>query len=153
MTSPKIRGSMSLTRKRILMVLAMLGILSAVAYQLFSTFQSSLVFYITPSELLGVEPAGYDVQKKILSHNKKIRLGGLVKTKSIAILDAHNKRLSFTVTDTNSDINVIYTGFLPDLFREGQGVVAEGTFDRHNNVFNATSLLAKHDETYKPPKL
>ena len=99
------------------------------------------MFFATPTELLS--------QKTVV----KKRLGGLVKKGSVKVLNAKKQELIFTVTDLESEVLVTYKGFLPDLFREGQGVVAEGTFYPESRVFEATKILAKHDENYKPPEV
>ena len=79
------------------------------------------------------------------------RLGGLVEEGTVKRGDG--AEVSFAVTDTNDSVNVTYTGILPDLFREGQGVVAEGVFDPSANVFKADTILAKHDENYMPKEV
>jgi cytochrome c-type biogenesis protein CcmE len=79
-----------------------------------------------------------------------MRIGGLVETQSVAHEDGSH--ISFRVTDGKTDIDVSYDGILPDLFREGQGVVAEGQLDK-NGVFVANTILAKHDEKYMPPEV
>jgi cytochrome c-type biogenesis protein CcmE len=80
---------------------------------------------------------------------KKIRIGGMVKVESISIKE---KNLKFIVTDLKNEINVIYSGVIPNLFAEGKGVVAEG-FLKDKNLFLATKILAKHDENYMPPEV
>ena len=87
---------------------------------------------------------------------EKIRLGGMVKNESILkemVLEENLKiqKITFVVTDFKNEIEVNYRGILPDLFKEGQGVVVEGNFK--NNSFNAINVLAKHDENYMPPEL
>ena len=80
---------------------------------------------------------------------KKIRIGGMVKKESILIKE---KVVEFVVTDYKNEINVIYSGVIPNLFAEGKGVVAEG-FLKDRNLFFATKILAKHDENYMPPEI
>ena len=80
---------------------------------------------------------------------KKIRIGGMVKKESILV---EEKELNFIVTDFKNEINVIYSGVIPNLFSEGKGVVAEG-FLKDRNLFLATKILAKHDENYMPPEV
>ena len=80
---------------------------------------------------------------------KKIRIGGMVKKESILV---EEKELNFIVTDFKNEINVIYSGAIPNLFSEGKGVVAEG-FLKDRNLFLATKILAKHDENYMPPEV
>jgi len=110
--------------------------LSAVLYNL----RTHLIFFYTPEEVS---------QQTSLPLNK-IRLGGVVKEKSVKY---SLKGLSgeFILTDFKKDILVFFDSPLPDLFREGQGVVAEGILDK-KNVFKATRILAKHDENYRPPQ-
>ena len=81
--------------------------------------------------------------------NKKIRVGGMVKKNSINI---NNKEIKFIITDFKNEINVIYSGIVPNLFTEGKGVVAEG-YLKDKNFFLATKILAKHDENYMPPEV
>lgn len=98
--------------------------------------KSSMLFFVTPSEL---------VTNQKEWQGKKFRLGGLVHS----LQAEEGMRVSFVVTDEKSDIKVSYTGILPDLFREGQGVVAEGIFEKAG-YFKAAKILAKHDENYMP---
>jgi len=102
--------------------------------------RDTLVFFYSPSDLVekGVEPG------------QRIRIGGLVAEGSVQRGDG--AAIKFAVTDTLQTINVQYTGILPDLFREGQGVVAEGRLG-DNRTFMAESVLAKHDENYMPPEV
>lgn len=102
--------------------------------------RDEIVFFYTPSEIIEEQKA---------QAGQRFRLGGLVKEQS---LQKQGTTVSFVITDTNSDLNVSYTGILPDLFREGQGVVAEGVLDSANN-FVADSVLAKHDENYMPKEV
>jgi cytochrome c-type biogenesis protein CcmE len=117
--------------------LAVLGI--AVALML-NAFRDSIVFFNSPS----------DVVEKHVDPGTRIRLGGLVENGSLV----HGNSLSirFKVTDGKTEMPVSYQGVLPDLFREGQGVVAEGALDGAG-VFNADTILAKHDETYMPKEV
>ena len=99
--------------------------------------QDSIVFFNSPSDILTRAPAP----------GKRLRLGGLVVQGSVEKLAGDEVR--FTITDGNNERRVIYIGLLPDLFREGQGVVTEGSL-RADGVFAAQTVLAKHDETYMP---
>lgn len=90
-----------------------------------------------------------DVNAIDLSNGKQIRLGGLVKMESVSKLDG-GLTTQFTVTDCTADITVRYTGILPALFREGQGVITDGRFDDEGTLI-ASEVLAKHDETYQAP--
>ena len=132
-----------MTRKqRRLVALAVgLGLLGAAAALVVAAFNENLVFFYSPSDLAtkGVGP------------DRRIRIGGLVEQQSLRRkTDGHG--VGFRVTDGNATIGVVYDGVLPDLFREGQGVVAEGRLGR-DGVFAATSVLAKHDENYMPPEV
>jgi len=100
--------------------------------------QDNILFFYTPSEIL----------QKDLKLNEKVRLGGLVEENSITRNDT---KINFTITDLKKNIEVTYEGILPDLFREGQGVIVKGYLQ--NNIFKATEVLAKHDENYMPPEI
>jgi cytochrome c-type biogenesis protein CcmE len=117
--------------------LAALGV--AVALVL-NAFQSNLVFFFTPSQVAANEAP----------RDRAFRLGGLVETGSIA-RDKDALTVRFKVTDTARTIPVVYTGILPDLFREGKGVVAQGKLTG-DGTFRASEVLAKHDENYMPPE-
>ena len=116
--------------------LAALGIAAALVL---NAFQSNLVFFFSPSQVMASEaPRG-----------KAFRIGGLVEAGSLK-RQADGLTVSFRVTDTAQTITVVYTGILPDLFKEGKGVVAQGRLGA-GGVFEATEVLAKHDENYMPP--
>ncbi len=115
------------------------AVAAAVALAL-SALKDSIVFFNSPT----------DVVEKQVAPGTRIRLGGLVKPGSVVRGD--NLAVRFEVTDGNRAIEVRYQGILPDLFREGQGVVTEGALDA-NGVFRADSVLAKHDETYMPKEV
>jgi cytochrome c-type biogenesis protein CcmE len=117
--------------------LAVLGV--AVGLVLFA-LRDSIVFFYTPSE----------VAEKHLETGQRFRLGGLVEDGSVK--RGEGTTVSFVVTDKRSTLPVTFTGVLPDLFREGQGVVAEGVLNS-DGVFRADSVLAKHDENYMPPEV
>jgi cytochrome c-type biogenesis protein CcmE len=117
--------------------LAVLGV--AVGLVLYA-MRDSIVFFYTPSE----------VAKMGIAPGTRFRLGGLVETGSVVRGEGTSVR--FAVTDKTSTLPVPYTGVLPDLFREGQGVVTEGTIEP-DGVFHADNVLAKHDETYMPPEV
>lgn len=104
-------------------------------------FRQNIRFFVTPSQVLNEN----------LLHHKNLRLGGVVKEGSV---QKNHLVTTFLITDGALDLTVQFEGILPDLFREGQTIVAQGSFDGdHENVFIATSILAKHDENYKPPLL
>ena len=117
--------------------LAVLGL--AVGLVLFA-LRDSIVFFYTPSE----------VAEKHLETGQRFRLGGLVEDGSVK--RGEGTTVSFVITDKRSTLPVTYTGVLPDLFREGQGVVAEGMLTA-GGVFHADSVLAKHDENHMPPEV
>jgi cytochrome c-type biogenesis protein CcmE len=104
-----------------------------------AAFRDNLVFFYSPSELAA---------RPVIA-NQRIRIGGLVENQTFAKEDGSH--ISFRVTDGKTDIAVTYDGILPDLFREGQGVVAEGRIK--DGVFVASTVLAKHDEKYMPPEV
>jgi cytochrome c-type biogenesis protein CcmE len=132
---------MSRKRRRLIVVLLGLGLLGAATGLVLSAFSDNLVFFYGPSELVA----------KGIGPGHRIRVGGLVEDHSLTHeSDGHS--VGFRVTDGKTDIPVVYDGVLPDLFREGQGVVAEGRM-RPDGVFAASSVLAKHDEKYMPPEV
>ena len=103
------------------------------------SLKENVVYFQSPSE----------IQKINEISKKKIRVGGMVKKNSI-IMDSD--KINFIITDFKNEINVIYSGAVPNLFEEGKGVVAEG-FLKDRNYFLATKILAKHDENYMPPEV
>ena len=131
---------MSLRFQRLLLILLTLVIiLSAVLLILFNARQNVSYFY-TPSE----------INKSDIKMNKIIRIGGFVENDSFNKISSSS--FKFKITDEKSSILVTFNGILPDLFREGQGAVIEGTFV-NNDVFNATNVFAKHDENYMPSSI
>jgi len=132
---------MTRKRRRLLMLLAGLIALGAATALVLAAFNDNLVFFYSPSELA----------EKAVAPERRIRIGGLVETDSLAKqVDGH--AIAFRVTDGKTELRVVYDGILPDLFREGQGVVAEGRLGR-DGVFVASNVLAKHDEKYMPPEV
>lgn len=130
------------TRKKqrlYIVLLAMLALGTATALVL-TAMNDSLVYFYGPTELLG---------RKDITPDRRLRIGGLVEQGSV-IKDGQVIR--FKVTDTANALQVVYTGLLPDLFREGQGVVAEGRMGR-DGTFQASEVLAKHDENYMPKEV
>jgi cytochrome c-type biogenesis protein CcmE len=126
-------------RRLVAIVLALAGIGIATALIL-NAFQSNLVFFFSPSEVAqGKAPT-----------DRVFRIGGLVEDGSVK-RQADGLTVSFVVTDTAKSIPVTYKGILPDLFKEGKGVVAEGRLGA-DGLFTATQVLAKHDENYMPPE-
>ena len=128
-------------QKRVMIVASILvGSALAIGLLLYA-FNEGLNVFFTPTEL---------AEGKVRP-DQNIRIGGMVKAGSLRKEGLEGTRIEFVATDTNEDIPVVYTGVLPDLFREGQGVVAEGRLDA-DGVFQASSILAKHDENYMPPE-
>ena len=127
-------------RRLIFIVSGMLGLGVAVGLVL-SAFEENLVFFYSPTDLV----------EKELPEGRRFRLGGLVEEGSVNPL-GDGLSVEFIVTDLSATVPVVYHGPLPDLFREGQGVVAEGVL-APSGVFEADSVLAKHDENYMPPEV
>lgn len=127
------------TQKLLLIGAAMVALGVAVTLVL-NAFQENLVFFHTPTE----------VKERKVPFDRTIRIGGLVEKGSFR-RDENSTTVHFKVTDKESSIEVTYTGILPDLFREGQGVVSEGKLQA-NGEFMASRVFAKHDETYMPPE-
>jgi cytochrome c-type biogenesis protein CcmE len=131
---------MTRKRRRLYVIgLGMLGIFAAAALVL-TAFEENLVFFYSPS----------DLAEKSVPPGRPVRLGGLVEEGSIERPDGLT--VHFRVTDLSQSTPVVYEGLLPDLFREGQGVVTEGMLGP-DGVFVASEVLAKHDETYMPPEV
>lgn len=128
---------MTKRRKRGLLIASGAGILSVALLLVMAAMRDNIVFFHTPSEL---------ISGKVVS-DSQIRIGGLVETGSLK-RQANGVDFSFRVTDGAESLPVFYTGILPDLFREGQGVVAEGQY--RAGTFQASTILAKHDENYMP---
>ena len=125
--------------KRIAVITAGLAALGIAAALVLNAFQSNLVFFFSQTQVLANEaPRG-----------KAFRIGGMVETGSIK-RENDGLTVHFRVTDTAQTIPVVYTGILPDLFKEGKGVVAQGRL-QPDGAFPATEVLAKHDENYMPP--
>ena len=117
-------------------------ILASVILTVFLVLQSlkeNVVYFQSPSE----------IKSLIELDKKKIRVGGMVKEQSVFI---NSDEVNFIITDFKNEINVVYSGAVPNLFAEGKGVVAEG-FLKDKNYFTATKILAKHDENYMPPEV
>ncbi len=129
--------------RRLSVTIALVALLSGTLYLVLQNFRDNLVFFFSPTEIL--ENPG--------KASKRARLGGMIKKGSVKIISQRDHRLRFVVSDFNKEVSIEYQGFLPDLFREGQGLVAEGYFDQRRQVFIARTILAKHDETYMPPQL
>ncbi len=131
---------MTRKRRRLLALLVGLGLLGAATAMVLAAFRENLVFFYSPSDLAAQN----------VGPGRRIRIGGLVETGSV--VRESGVGVDFRVTDGKTDIKVVYSGALPDLFREGQGVVAEGLL-QPDGVFAASTVLAKHDEKYMPPEV
>ncbi|MDB9811506.1 cytochrome c maturation protein CcmE [Candidatus Pelagibacter sp.] len=117
-------------------------ILASAILTVFLVLQSlkeNVVYFQSPSE----------IKSLIELSKKKIRVGGMVKEQSVFI---NSDKVNFIITDFKNEINIVYSGAVPNLFAEGKGVVAEG-FLKDKNYFTATKILAKHDESYMPPEV
>ncbi len=126
--------------KKLAVITVSVAALSIAAILVLNAFQSNLVFFFSPTQVMANEaPVG-----------KSFRIGGLVEMGSIQRED-DSIRVRFAVTDTSEVIPVVYTGILPDLFKEGKGVVAQGRLSA-NGIFEADEVLAKHDENNMPPE-
>jgi cytochrome c-type biogenesis protein CcmE len=126
--------------KRLALISAGLAVLGVAAALILNAFQSNLVFFFSPSQVAAHEaPQG-----------RNFRIGGLVRQGSVQ-RQADGISVRFAVTDTMHDVPVEYIGILPDLFKEGKGVVAQGALGS-DGVFRAKEVLAKHDENYMPPE-
>lgn len=126
--------------RRLAAVVGGLALLAVAAALVLNAFQSNLVFFFSPTQ----------VAAKEAPLDKTFRLGGMVRDGSLK-RRADGLTVDFVVTDTAKDIPVTYTGILPDLFKEGKGVVTQGRLGT-DGVFRASEVLAKHDENYMPPE-
>ena len=131
---------MTRKQRRLVLIGSGVGVLAVAVALMLNALRDSIVFFNSPS----------DVMEKHVAPGTRIRLGGLVKNGTLA--RGNNLSVRFEVTDGENGIPVNYQGVLPDLFREGQGVVAEGALDV-GGTFNADSILAKHDESYMPKEV
>ena len=124
---------------RFIFILSILAIIGLSVYLILKSLEENVVYFQSPSEIKDV----------VEFDKKKIRVGGMVKKNSVSM---NSNEISFIITDFKNEINVIYTGAVPNLFEEGKGVVAEG-FVKDRNFFLASKILAKHDENYMPPEV
>jgi len=124
--------------RRFAWIAAGVALLAVAVALVLNAFQSNLVFFFSPT----------DVAEQRAPQNRTFRIGGLVEERSVR---RDGLTVRFNVTDTAKTIPVVYTGILPDLFREGKGVVAQGKLGG-DGVFTASEVLAKHDENYMPPE-
>ena len=126
-------------RKRLWLLVGSLCVLGAAATLVLSALSDNIVFFYSPTQLA----------EKHLSPDRRFRLGGLVENGSVR---KEGTEVRFRVTDLRKSVEVVYRGILPDLFREGQGVIAEGSLGP-DGIFVAREVLAKHDENYMPPEV
>ena len=124
---------------RFLFIIIILTTLILTVFLILKSLEENVVYFQSPSE----------INSLIEIESKKIRVGGMVKEKSVVI---NSNEVNFIITDFKNEINVTYSGAVPNLFAEGKGVVAEG-FLKDKNYFSATKILAKHDENYMPPEV
>ncbi|MCD6679588.1 MAG: cytochrome c maturation protein CcmE [Burkholderiaceae bacterium] len=131
---------MKARHRRLLWIIGGLAALAVAATFVTNAFRSNLVFFFTPTQIVDGEAPT----------NKTFRIGGLVEPESVKRV-GDGTTVTFRVTDNAKTISVAYTGILPDLFKEGRGVVAQGTL-QSDGTFKAREVLAKHDENYMPPE-
>ena len=131
---------MTRKQRRLTLIGAGVGVLALAAALVLTALRDSIVFFNSPTEIV----------EKQITPGTRVRLGGLVKPGSLE--RGEKLAVRFSVTDGNRDIRVAYQGLLPDLFREGQGVVAEGVIEPGGS-FRADTVLAKHDERYMPKEV
>ena len=124
---------------RFLFIVLILITLILTVFLVLKSIEENVVYFQSPTEIKGLS----ELDKK------KIRVGGMVKKNSISI---NSSEVKFVITDFKNEINVSYTGAIPNLFEEGKGVVAEGVLS-DRNFFSASKILAKHDENYMPPEV
>jgi cytochrome c-type biogenesis protein CcmE len=124
---------------RFLFLVLLLATLILTVFLILQSLKENVIYFQSPSE----------INSLIEIESKKIRVGGMVKEKSVVI---NSNKVNFIITDFKNEINVTYSGAVPNLFAEGKGVVAEG-FLKDKNYFSATKILAKHDENYMPPEV
>ena len=126
--------------RRLTFVFLGLLLIATAAALILTAFEDNIVFFHSPT----------DVVEKTLPPDRRFRIGGLVEEGSVE-KTVDEARVTFRITDLMNTVDVTYRGLLPDLFREGQGVVAEGRL--RDGIFHADEVLAKHDETYMPPEV
>ena len=124
---------------RIVFLLLLLTSIILSVYLILKSLEEDVVYFLSPSKIKNLAEI----------NDNKIRIGGMVKKGSIII---NSKKINFIITDFKNEINVSYSGSVPNLFAEGKGVVAEG-FLKDKNYLEAKKILAKHDENYMPPEV
>ena len=128
-------------RNKILIIVSLLISIALILYSILRALETNIDLYLTPTQ---IESGEYNT-------DKNFKLGGMVKEASLK--RSESLEIEFTVTDFNKEVEVVYVGILPNLFKENSGVVASGYLDKEKNVFIANEILAKHDETYMPIKI
>ena len=124
---------------RFLFIILILFSLILSTFLILKSLEENVVYFQSPSDIKLLEEF----------RDKKIRVGGMVKENSIKV---SSEKINFIITDFKNEINVVYSGVIPNLFSEGKGVVAEG-YLKDRSFFKATKILAKHDENYMPPEI
>jgi len=124
---------------RLLFILLVVTVLTLSIFLVLKSLEENVVYFQSPTDIKNISEI----------ENKKLRIGGMVKKNSILI---NSKEMNFIITDFKNEINVIYSGVVPNLFEENKGVVAEG-YLKDRNFFIASKILAKHDENYMPPEV
>lgn len=140
----------AIRRNRLMVIMVLLSSVLSAVFFVMKALQSNIDLYLTPTQLLssGLEKSKDKKSKLSITPDTRIRIGGMVEKGSLKRGD--NLDVQFTITDFSHSLIVQYSGILPDLFREGQGIVALGSLGE-NKIFYATEVLAKHDENYMPP--
>ena len=124
---------------RALFLIVLFSSIILTIFLILKSLEENVVYFLSPTEVKNLNELTQD----------KIRIGGMVKENSI---DISSEKINFVITDFKNEINVVYSGLIPNLFQENKGVVAEG-FLEDKNYFKAEKILAKHDENYMPPKI
>ena len=124
---------------RVLFLIVLFSSIILTIFLILKSLEENVVYFLSPTEVKNLNELTED----------KIRIGGMVKENSINI---SSEKINFVITDFKNEINVVYSGLIPNLFQENKGVVAEG-FLEDKNYFKAEKILAKHDENYMPPKI
>jgi cytochrome c-type biogenesis protein CcmE len=124
---------------RILFLVILLSSIILTIFLVLKSLEENVVYFLSPTDVKSLNELNQD----------KIRIGGMVKDNSINI---NSDKINFIITDFENEINVVYSGLVPNLFQENKGVVAEGVL-KDKNYFKAEKILAKHDENYMPPNM
>ena len=127
-------------KSRLFFLLFIILIVSLSVFLILKSLEENVVYFISPTEIKNLPE---------IDNSKRIRVGGMVKKETIQL---NQNKISFVITDFKNDINVTYSGAVPNLFAEGKGVVAEGYLN-DRSFFDAKKILAKHDENYMPPEV